>query len=125
MNALKRKVRVTGKKGSTVIEASFDLKVMGTYLRRNIADQIGEVSELSEPFIIKVGPSLRVVSVEHFMAVEIDIDETPLDWSCKVVDDLPYPLVIGSTFMSGRHIILDLINEDLLVEKPKLPDIIE
>lgn len=125
MNALKRKVRVTGKKGSTFIEASFDLKVMGTYLRRNIADEIGEVSQLSDPFIIKIGSSLRAVSVKHFLAVEVNIDKTPLDWSCKVVDDLPYPLVIGSTFMSGRHIVLDLINEDLLVEKPKSPDIIE
>jgi len=125
MNALRRKVRVTGKQSSTIIEASFDLKVMGTYLRRNIADEIGEVSQLSEPFIIKLGPSNKDVTVKHFLAVEIDIDKTPLDWSCKVVDDLPYPLVIGSTFMSGRHIVLDLINEDLLVEKPKSPDIIE
>jgi len=124
MNTIRRKVKVIGPQGSRKIEAIFDLKVMETYLRKDIADHIGTPFELSQPSKITLSNRDEELSVKHFMALEIELNGRALDWCFKVVDRLPHALVVGSTMMSSRHIVLDLINKDLLVESPPVSELI-
>ena len=124
MNTVRRKVRATGSQGTMEIEAVFDLKVMETYLRKDVADHIGTPFELSQPSKIQLSDQKEALYVNHFMALEIEINGRALDWCCKVVDRLPHPLVVGSTMMSSRHIVLDLINKDLLVESTPISEVI-
>jgi hypothetical protein len=114
--SLRRYIKLNGCHSSTQTDALFALDIRQTYVHREIAEQLGDPTPCSRPTSVRVPGTSRPVAATHFIALEFELDGRPIDWSCKVADNLPYPVVIGSAMMSSSRIVLDLINQELIVE---------
>lgn len=115
-----QKIVITGDKGSLQVMGAFDLEVMETYVRRDVAERVGALVPYSKrPSVVLAG---RDVEIREFLAVELSIDGESVDWSCRVVDALSQEVVIGACTMRGRHIVVDQVERKAIVENGSRPD---
>jgi hypothetical protein len=109
-------LKVSGGRGTREVTAGFDLEVMEAYVSRELAEAVGvPVDYGTAPWVQVNG---RRINVAGFVALEVELDGYSVDWCFRILDDLDPALILGAAPMRSRHIVLNQVEKQVMLEKP-------
>lgn len=117
MRHVSRKVIVRGNRGFEEVDALFDTGATQTYIRRELAERIGDLIQLSKPASATLADGTTKMAVTHRIALDIDIDGKVIDWLARVADNLSHQLIVGAPTMQTFNILIDLSRDRIVVEE--------
>ena len=116
MGMIVKEYDVTGDRGSNTIRTLYDTGAGSSFVRRNVAENLGTVVRTLLPMTFTMADGRGSLTVDQDVALYIDVDGTPLMYRFFVVDDLAEELIIGADMMQRFKITLDMDNEAVSIE---------
>jgi predicted aspartyl protease len=112
-------VRIRGNKGEGEAIALFDTGASRTFIRKDVAQRVGDAVKLPKPREIVLGDGETKTEVNENINLVIMVDEYQISSDADVIDKLAHELIIGANTLQEWGISLDPRQEKIIIKEPK------
>lgn len=119
MGLIFKEVVLRGDKGERKFQALWDNGSSESFIRKNLAEKVGTVLNLSAPREFEMGKGVLLVE-ESTGIMDVKVEGYNLFWHFLVVPELSEELIIGADFLQRWKIKLDPENERIIVDPKAL-----
>jgi len=119
MGVLVERIRLRGSKGSVEREALFDTGATYSFVRAELAEELGIVDSLPEPMEFEAAKEGEKLLIQKVVHLEFSLEGERLSDEFLVAEDaLTEEVIIGAKTMQAWGIVLDM-EEERVVLKPR------
>lgn len=119
MGLIYKEVVLRGDKGEERFQALWDNGSSESFIRRDLAGNVGTILRLSAPRQFEMGKGMLSVE-ESTGIVDVKVAGFDLFWHFLVVPDLSEELIIGADFLQRWKIKLDPESERIIIDPKAL-----
>lgn len=119
MGLIQQTTLISGDRGSVNARALYDTGASLSFIRRDLAEQVGVPVRLPRPMRFEMGRVGEFREVRDQIALTFAVSEIPLLDSFLVADDLSEEAIVGARTMQKWGIRLDPEHERVIVD-PKV-----
>jgi predicted aspartyl protease len=112
MGLIYKKIVIKGTKGHRKVRALFDTGASESFIKKDIAEGISTLVELSRPKMFET--VVGNIRVQYAVIPDILLDGHDLFWTLIVVDGLTEDVILGADFFQRWKIRLDPETEDIV-----------
>ena len=112
-------VKIRSNKGECQVRGLFDTGASRTFIRTDVAKELGDLIPLSKPRLATLGDGENKIEIKHGMFLEITLDDYTIDTDADVSPKLAHDLIIGASTMQEWGIVLDPEKEDVIIKQRK------
>ena len=116
MGLIIKEYTVTGTRRSDTVRVLYDTGAGSSFVRRDIAQILGDIVKTPTPMQFLMADAQGTLSVDQIIPLDVNVDNTPLNYTFFVADDLAEELIIGADMMQKFRISLDLDNEAVSID---------
>ena len=119
MGVLVERIRLRGSKGSVEREALFDTGATYSFVRAELAEELGVVDSLPEPMEFETAKEGEKLLIQKVVHLEFSLEGERLSDEFLVAENaLTEEVIIGAKTMQAWGIVLDM-EEERVVLKPR------
>jgi len=107
MGCITKQLEIEGSKGSKVVEVLFDSGAEDSFIRRDCAECLSDITTPRRPAEFTLGDGETVVMPTGLCALTADLEECGIGWIAWVVDHLSREVIIGADVLQKYNIKLD------------------
>ena len=115
MGLIIKEQTVKGTRRSDTARILYDSGASSSFIRRDIADLLGDTSPTVSPLQFIIGDG-QMISADQTINLEIEMNGITVEYRFLVLDDLPEEIIIGADLMQKWKISLDLENETVDID---------
>lgn len=119
MSVLYKDVLLRGKKGTIPVKALFDSGASISFVRKDIAEKVNDISDLGEIENLIMGDDTRATANKKVIAGFI-IDDCVLVSNFKVLDKMSEEVIVGADMLQEKNIILDFEHDKIDTSKCRM-----
>lgn len=119
MGLIYKEIMLRGDKGEGRFQALWDNGSSESFIRRDLAGNVGTILRLSAPRQFEMGKGMLSVE-ESTGIVNVKVEGFDLFWHFLVVPDLSEELIIGADFLQRWKIKLDPESERIIIDPKAL-----
>jgi len=113
MGVIVKEILLEGSKGSDKVKALFDSGASLSFIKKSIAQKLGNIEKLPKPLEFETAEAGRIISVNERVALDFYLDGDRLSDEFLVVPDeiMSEECIIGAKTMQAWRIVIDMENE--------------
>ena len=116
MGLITKEYTVAGTRRSDTVRVLYDTGAGSSFVRRDIARFLGDIVRTPTSMQFLMADGQETFTVEQVITLNIEVGDTPLNYTFFVADDLAEELIIGADMMQKFRISLDLDSEAVTVD---------
>ena len=116
MGIIKENIVLYGEKGDLKTEALFDSGATFSFIKKNIAEKLGNISKLKVSKTFNTAEIGREILIDERIVLDFLIDGETLSDEFMVSESLNKDILIGASTMQKWRIKLDFDNDKALVD---------
>lgn len=119
MGMVFREVGIKASVGKAEVKALFDTGAGRTIIRKDIAEKVGSLTELTKPRLVTLGDGEHKIEVREGVFLEITFNDYFITTDADVSGKLAHDLIIGASTMQQWGIVINLKEGKVMVKEPK------
>ena len=119
MGLILKRMKFWGNKGSRVCETLFDTGATASFVRKDVAEAMGDIRTAPFPLSFKLGDN-SVMEVNQTTELYLRLNGHNIWHSFLVVPDLPYEVILGADFFQRWKVKLDPVTEEFVLDEKAL-----
>ncbi|MFQ5630086.1 MAG: retropepsin-like aspartic protease [bacterium] len=116
MSIITRKIELTGSKGNAKVVALFDSGASFSCVSPELANELGVVDPLPQPFDLTIAEIGKKLSVKDFIHLQFRINGYRLTDEFVVVPNLSEEAIIGAVTLQKWRIKLDFEHDAVIID---------
>lgn len=115
MGIITKHMRLEGSRGEQEIEAMFDRGASYSFIRRDVAEQVGHLDALRHSMRFEMAEQGATITVNERVTLDFFIDDTRMSDEFLVQDNRSEEVIIGAATMQKWRMKIDMEHQDVIV----------
>lgn len=117
-----KKLKVRGTKGESELSVVFNSGAGLTYIRKDVADMIGDLRPLGTPIPVAFADGEEAGMLKEGTVIEILVNDIWIYTAAFVLEKLSHAVIIGATTMESYNMVLEMKDGNVIMRGPRAGD---